>query len=139
ALIPLIKNESKKFTNLKLDVAASPKNPVVIGDQTALGIIFKNLLENTSRHNPKPDKVVSVQITEEPSNFIVRYDDHGERFEGDIKSLGALFFKHESPKGSGIGLYLAKKLAKQQGGNLNIKNAGRLVFELRFKKGEQLE
>ena len=139
ALIPLIKSESKKYPAMETNIDTSLSEPTVVADQTALGIIFKNLFENTFRHNSQEEKKVNIQIYEQGPELIALYDDQGGKFEGDIKSLGKLFFKHDSPKGSGIGLYLAKRLAKQQGGRLTIKNASSLCFELRLKKGEHFE
>ena len=64
---------------------------------------------------------------------------HGEKFCGNLDRLGKLFYKHDSPKGSGIGLYLVKKLVQRQGGQFVVSNEARLLFELKFKRGEELE
>ena len=139
AVIPLIKSMAKKFPQIDLRVDSKLENPTIVGDQTALGIIFKNLFENTLRHGKTDEKQANVSIYSEDGNIVVLYDDHGERFLGNTKDLGKLFYKHDSPKGSGIGLYLIKKLAGRQGGKLSIRNEKSLRFELRFKEGESLE
>jgi signal transduction histidine kinase len=52
--------------------------------------------------------------------------------------LGELFYKHDSKKGTGIGLYLVKQLMKAQQGKLSFSQEGPLVFFLEFRRGEEL-
>ena len=139
SLVPLILSEAKKHQSIELNLEKAISNPVVIGDQTALNIIFKNLFENTARHNKSQQKQVTISIKGENGKVRVIYDDHGEKFCGNLDRLGKLFYKHDSPKGSGIGLYLVKKLVQRQGGQFVVSNEARLLFELKFKRGEELE
>ncbi|MCO4753142.1 MAG: HAMP domain-containing histidine kinase [Bacteriovoracaceae bacterium] len=139
SLIPLIASQAKKHPHLDTAINSKIDNPVIMGDQTALSIIFKNLFENTDRHNKQENKHVEISIDANSETVSIKYDDHGVKFPGDTKSLGKLFFKHDSPKGSGIGLFLIKKLSRRQGGSFVIKNDQRLIFELKFKRGEDLE
>lgn len=138
-LLSLINSESKKFPELEVKISSDEDNPTVSADQTALIIIFKNLFENTLRHSKAEKKIASIDIESKDEEIILTYDDQGERFPGKVKDLGKLFFKHNSPKGSGIGLYLIKRLAKRQGGNFAIKNDPGLKFELRFKREQDFE
>jgi signal transduction histidine kinase len=64
------------------------------------------------------------------------YDDFGKKFTGDINHLGELFYKHNSSKGSGIGLYLIKNLLRKMNGKLEILNDERLKFKLTFSAPE---
>lgn len=139
SLVPLIVSESKRYSELSLKLENNITTPVVLGDQTALKIIFKNLFENTTRHHKGQERKVSILIQGENGNIRLKYDDHGEKFHGNFEQLGKLFYKHDSPKGSGIGLYLVKKLVERQGGQFVIKNDPRLIFELKLKRGEELE
>lgn len=112
-------------------------NGVVQADEMALTMVFRNLYENTTRHNPKHSKV-TVRFQHEGEILVCSYDDHGERFAGDRKMLGELFYKHDSKKGTGIGLYLVKQLMKAQQGKLTFSQEGPLVFFLHFRRGEEL-
>jgi signal transduction histidine kinase len=101
----------------------------ISADEFALELIFKNLLENTVNHSNCKDVVIDLSRSEEL--VIIDYKDCGV-FEGDINKLATLFYKFNSSKGSGIGLYLCKKLMERMGGELKILNAPELTFQLTF-------
>lgn len=103
----------------------------VLADELALSMIFRNLLENTARHSSSAS--VTVTIEQKGTEVWCRYDDHGRPFTGDRRQLGELFYKHDSKKGTGIGLYLVKKLMVAQQGQMDISQEGPLVFTLRLK------
>lgn len=103
----------------------------VLADELALSMIFRNLLENTARHSSSAS--VTVTIEQKGTEVWSRYDDHGRPFTGDRRQLGELFYKHDSKKGTGIGLYLVKKLMVAQQGQMDISQEGPLVFTLRLK------
>jgi signal transduction histidine kinase len=79
--------------------------------------------------------VDKVEIKAVKKNHFVEviYDDHGSKFNGDVSHLGELFYKHNSSKGSGIGLYLIKNLMRKMQGHFEIENNDRLKFKLTFK------
>jgi signal transduction histidine kinase len=104
----------------------------VMADELALNMIFRNLIENTLRHNPGTKKI-TVSSVPEGKYVIVTYDDHGKKFSGPADRLGELFFKYDSSKGSGIGLYLIKSLMKKMRGNFEVKNTDRLQFVMSFE------
>lgn len=106
----------------------------ILADEFALSMIFRNLLDNTLRHNKNTNKDVEITLTQVDVGVQVSYNDHGEKFNGDINKLGTLFYKYDSSKGSGIGLYLIKKLIKKMNGRLEIFNTPNLIMNLNFKK-----
>ncbi len=109
---------------------------IVLGDEMALTMVFRNLFENTNRHNPQSNGVV-VDLKNFGSEVICYYNDQGKPFLGSRKKLGELFYKHDSKKGTGIGLYLVKQLLKAQHGKLEFSPNGPLVFHLHFQRGEE--
>ncbi len=104
---------------------------VIMAEEQALNVIFRNLFENTLRHN-KSSAPISISINKSGSNIEVIYDDHGAKFSGDKNKLGQLFYKHESAKGTGIGLYLIKKLIKKMNGEFSLADNERLILKLVF-------
>jgi signal transduction histidine kinase len=130
-----LKRQEAKYS---LKLALSFENGhEILADELALNMIFRNLFENTLRHNKSSDRI-SVTAKNDGQFLEVLYDDHGKRFEGDTKNLGELFYKYQSSKGSGIGLYLIKNLMKKMHGHFEIQNEERLKFILTFKTpGEQ--
>ena len=105
----------------------------VMADEFALELILKNLLENTKRHSNI--NKIDISTTKTPQGITLSYNDYGV-FKGDHKRLGQLFYKHDSSSGSGIGLYLAKKLMEKMGGKLEFIFHPNLSFKLLFIQPE---
>lgn len=136
----LRRQESRLLSPLKIELNISNDGSEVLADELSMNMIFRNLLENTQRHQSGAKK---VHITSKKVGHLIEitYDDFGKKFEGDSKLLGELFYKFNSAKGSGIGLYLIKNLMRKMQGNFVISNEERLLFKLYFKatNGETYE
>lgn len=125
-----LRRHERRLGDRKLELMLDA--PEVMADELALNMIFRNLFENTLRHNSQT-KLVTVSSRDEEGTVIVTYDDHGEKFTGPAERLGELFYKFNSSKGSGIGLYLIKSLMKKMDGSFEVKSSERLNFILRFR------
>ncbi len=121
--------------NLKVDLDLPEDAQAVMADELALNVIFRNLFENTERHNPGSSRIL-IRTRREGSLVEMTYDDSGKKFEGNVANLGELFYKHQSTKGSGIGLYLIKNLMRKMQGKFTILNNENLVFKLTFVAGD---
>lgn len=122
----ITKNETLISFDLKVDESID-----FLADEFSLNLIFKNLIENTKTHLKSP-KIVSIEAKKNNNKVLLSYDDHGEEFDGDIKKLATLFYKHNSPKGTGIGLYLIKKLMRAMKGDFEIQHQRNLIFHFSF-------
>ncbi|MBC7540750.1 MAG: HAMP domain-containing histidine kinase [Bacteriovorax sp.] len=135
-IIPYIKNLSRKWaSSLSIDIESSDMEASIVADEFALELIIKNLFENTRIHTKS--KNVKIKIHQTNKNVVLTYQDQGE-FTGDKNKLGTLFYKHNSSKGSGIGLYLTNKLLEKMRGELRIGGDKNLIFSLTFQKSEDL-
>ena len=85
-------------------------------------VIFRNLFENTLRHNPDSKKVI-ISASKIGQNVELTYDDQGKKFQGNSNRLGELFYKFNSTKGTGVGLYLIKNLMRKMDGSFQSYNA----------------
>ncbi len=132
-----LRRHEKKLGPIKLELQFAEGAEDIMGDELALNMIFRNLIENTLRHNPNTKNVLVTAVLS-GSQIIVTYDDHGKPFTGRVDKLGELFYKHHSSKGSGIGLYLIKNLMKKMNGSFEVVYHERLRFRLHFQapKGE---
>lgn len=122
------------FAELQLKYA-SEEDFCILADEFALRLIFRNLFENTLRHNRLANKKILISLEKDEKGAItLNYCDFGGPFSGNLQSLGKLFYKHQSSKGSGIGLYLAKKLMFKMKGHLDflLGPEQALEFQLRF-------
>lgn len=117
---------------IKLTLEFGDNAKEVMADELALNVIFRNLIENTIRHNPN-SKEITVKCFANGDMVEMTYDDHGAYFGGNTSRLGELFYKFNSTKGSGIGLYLIKNLMRKMEGSLTVENKTRLMFTLCFK------
>lgn len=137
SLVPFLKRLAKTWVPEHEVVIVAPLDGTNIEvDEFALELIMKNLLENTRLHTTS--KKININISSGPKQVQVTYIDHGA-FSGDLGKLGTLFYKHNSRRGSGIGLYLSQMLLDKMHGNLKVSYEGiGLKFDLLFKKSEDL-
>ena len=129
--VGIIKKVFQQYPQLELDINEGDYS--INADQSAFEMIIKNLIENTLRHQPK-SKSVKINIQENENDTLISYNDEGSKFTGDIKKLGHLYYKHNSPAGSGIGLYLINKIMKRLRGSFIVENKDNLQFKLLFQK-----
>ncbi len=128
----LKRHQQKLKGQLNVELKISEGAAEVLADELAMNVIFRNLFENTLRHNPE-SKTVVISVHPKNTNVELIYDDHGSKFQGQSGRLGELFYKFNSSKGSGIGLYLIKNLMRKMDGQFDILNDERLKMRLYFK------
>lgn len=83
-------------------------------DVRGIESVLKNIASNAIIHG-KADKL-TINTTEQSGKITLRVSDNGSGFNGDKAQLGALFARHSSSSGSGLGLFLIKSLCKKMGG-----------------------
>lgn len=126
-----LRHHQQKLKPLQLKIELDPAAQEVMADELALSAIFRNLFENTLRHNSSTQQV-KISTSRQGTQVEVIYDDFGPPFKGDSEKLGQLFYKYNSAKGSGLGLYLIRNLMRKMQGHLLVKNTERLIFCLSF-------
>jgi signal transduction histidine kinase len=138
-LVPTLKRIIQNYPDLTIEIKPHDLSGISICmDDTAFKTVFKNLIENTIRHQPNSKKV-EIQIKPHPDQIEIIYDDFGSPFQGHKAHLGELFYRFQSEKGSGIGLYLIKKMMIGMEGHLTIADTSHLIFHLFFKRGVERE
>lgn len=137
-LVDFINEETKRFVSMpQLEINLNSKSDkiTVLADDFGLQTVIRNLIENTLRHNKKEKKIINITINQHGNDSVeVKFDDKGSLFEGEMNKLTQLFYKHNSPSGSGVGLYLTKRLMTNMQGQLIIENDPHLIFKLILKK-----
>jgi signal transduction histidine kinase len=99
-------------------------------DQRMLDVIIRNIIQNTQTHAEA--KQLEITIEKQCVTFV----NDGKAFQGELKKLGVMFYRHAHQSRSGIGLFLVVSLMKSLGGHvhfsLNEKDQLRtkLVFDL---------
>ncbi|TGK41441.1 sensor histidine kinase [Leptospira andrefontaineae] len=106
----------------ELDIQTDWKETKVLADRRALESIFRNLLENSVQHGGATKvKILSEPISGNKIKF--KFEDNGKGFSGNFNLLGRLFLRHTSTSGTGVGLYIAEKLAGRMDGNFSVRNS----------------
>jgi signal transduction histidine kinase len=115
SLQKIVHSLAMHWPQLKLQVTHEAK---LQADQRALECILRNLFQNAAIHGNA--KIISLQAKPSKSGVEVIIEDDGKGFTGDPTKLGAMFVRHNTKSGTGLGLYLSKILAKQMGGELEL-------------------
>lgn len=89
------------------------------GDDRAIRTIFSNLIQNAIVHG-RATKVRFAAKNLSDGKIVVHFEDDGKGFSGSSDELGQLFHRPTATSGSGLGLYIARLLAEQMGGGLEI-------------------
>ena len=99
----------------------------VSGDPLLLQIMVNNLLENAVKYSPAKSPV-RCSLVEDESNIILSVSDEGPGIPADErKKIFQKFYRigneeTRSSKGTGLGLYLCKKIADQHGATIKIES-----------------
>lgn len=121
----------KYKSTLQVNVSNELKDSSILCDAIALELILKNLFENTKRHSK--EKRADISITEKGPEVLLTYKDLSP-FKGNTEKMGELFQKSKDSKGSGIGLYLIKKLMLAMNGRCEWDLQGPFQTKLFFQK-----
>ena len=110
-----------------LDVVPGPALPVRV-DADRMGQVFANLLRNALQHTP-PGGVVSLRSERRPEAAVVQVADTGEGIQpGHLERIFERFYRVDGPSaasgGAGIGLTIARGIARAHGGDLTAASAG---------------
>lgn len=133
-----LKKYLKFYPEIQINLESTSTNFEVYSEEFAFRTIIKNLIENSIRHNKNLPISININIREDNDFIELEFNDNGSEFKGDLKQLGTIFYKHDSPKGSGIGVYLIKCLSSKLGGKLIIESAPNLIFKIRLRKVEDI-
>jgi two-component system, OmpR family, phosphate regulon sensor histidine kinase PhoR len=107
--------------------AKMPAQPLVVwGDRLRLGQVFANLLSNAVKYSAENTEIV-VQVTHSPSLVSVAVIDRGAGIPADdMPHLFDRFYRvaetAEQVQGVGLGLYIAHRLVRAHGGNLEVES-----------------
>jgi signal transduction histidine kinase len=121
---------------LKIKIENQLTSQFIFANEFYFKSIFRNLLENTVRHRDSAynQNEVIITFSESDKNFLIKYNDQGKKWLGELKKLGSLFYKVNSPKGSGLGLFIIQTMMNKMNGRINFSSTNNLVFELILNK-----
>lgn len=121
-----------KSHNVKLTYTQSPRIPMLYIDEGKMRQVVMNFIDNAIYYSPD-GTVVDVALTLEEGEVVLRVVDKGIGVPDEAKKkLFTKFFRADNarrqrPDGTGVGLFLAKKVIDGHGGTI--------VFESALGKG----
>ena len=116
----------------------TPSEPVtVLGDDVRLGQVVGNLVHNALKYSPGGQPVL-VDLLVDDDDAVLRVTDHGIGIDpADMARLFTRFGRIVNSRnshipGTGLGLYLARELARMHGGDIGVTSTPRVgsVFSL---------
>ena len=116
----------KKVNNNIVELTIAPKEDIVLveGDKERLSQVFDNILSNAIKFTKEGTITVSIQrIKENDKEFgVVSVKDTGSGIDSEI--LPRLFtkFATKSETGTGLGLYISKRIIETHGGKVWAEN-----------------
>jgi signal transduction histidine kinase len=123
-------------SKVRIEVAVADVS--VVADATALGVVMRNLLENSLRHaKPPAAKPLEIQVSAaaEAGDVSIRFRDNGTSFAGGPRKLGEIFEKGAGSSGTGVGLYLIRVLTEQMGGKASFGTGQGFEVRIQLKGG----
>lgn len=111
------------WPELKINVAT----PVdLYCDSRALDVILRNLFQNAVVHGRAQN--ISVSHSKVNNNNILKVCDDGQGFHGELSQLGASVQRHNSQSGSGLGLFIVRKIMKILNGEMRVSSTNNHGF-----------
>ncbi len=103
---------------------------LVLGDREDLSTALSNVLDNAVKYSPKPPRIRVEVVTPDLHLVQIRVRDNGVGIpRGELKRVFKRFYRVLSPvspqvKGSGLGLFIVRTIAKRHGGNAYAESDG---------------
>lgn len=125
--------------NIEIELAAAPDHPIVIGNDTALGILIRNVVDNAIRYTPINGEV-KVSIISTPKEVILRCTDTGMGIPTELRErVFERFYRILGTKasGSGLGLAIVSQIANLHNAKISLitpEHGTGLQFDVAFPK-----
>jgi signal transduction histidine kinase len=97
-------------------------------DASRIQLLLRNLIGNALRYSSPDDGPVEVDIAVERDRLVFRVRDHGPGIpEAQRSHIGEPFYRTDASRtretgGTGLGLYLARQIARAHGGDLELRD-----------------
>jgi signal transduction histidine kinase len=106
-------------------VDVPPDLPRARGDRTALVLLLENLVDNAIRYSTDR-RVLAIRARESGGALVIEIEDRGRGIPQDeIEQVTRKFFRgrEAGSGGSGLGLTIASRIARDHGGQLTLQSA----------------
>lgn len=117
----------------EVELKADEHLPLVGADGELVSLALRQLMDNALKFSP-PASPIEITAEAAGERVIVRIRDHGPGVpEGERERIFEKFYRREAakdrPPGSGLGLHIAREIARAHGGDLWVEGAAGLGSE----------
>lgn len=125
--------------NIELELAPSPKEPIIMGNDTAVGILIRNIVDNAIRYTPQNGEV-KVSVIDTGNKVIFRVVDTGPGIPVELRErVFERFYRILGTKasGSGLGLAIVSQISALHHAEIQVttpSNGVGLQFDVAFPK-----
>ncbi len=125
--------------NIEIELSPSPSEPIIMGNDTAIGILIRNIVDNAIRYTPR-DGEVKISIVDTGTQIILRVCDSGSGIPVELRErVFERFYRMLGTKssGSGLGLAIVSQIASLHHATISLATppAGTgLQFDVAFPK-----
>lgn len=125
--------------NIEIELEPRPTNPIIVGNDTAVGILIRNVVDNAIRYTPL-NGAVKVGIINTADLVIFRVTDTGSGIPSDLRErVFERFYRILGSKasGSGLGLAIVSQISALHHADIRLStpaNGIGLQFDVAFPK-----
>lgn len=136
----VVEEYATRYAERKLEVDIE-EGMKLMGDKLMLQMAISNLIDNANKYSPK-DKAIEVHLRKENQLIVLQVKDQGNGIPSSEKDkIFAKFYRlgdehTRTTKGTGLGLYLTKKIAQAHDADMDVADNQPCgsIFEIRFKQ-----
>lgn len=125
--------------NIEIELSPPPRDTTILGSDTAIGILIRNIVDNAIRYTP-PHGEVKVSIIDAIDQIIFRVADTGPGIPAELRErVFERFYRilGNQASGSGLGLAIVSQISTLHKANVQIStptNGIGLQFDVAFPK-----
>jgi len=125
--------------NIEIELTPRPPHPIILGNDTAVGILIRNIVDNAIRYTP-PQGEVKIEVAETAHHVILRVSDTGAGIPEELRErVFERFFRilGTNEPGSGLGLAIVTQISNLHHAKVTLKTPPQgqgLLFEVAFPK-----
>ena len=125
--------------DIEIELSPAPKSSLILGNDIALGILIRNIVDNAIRYTPQKGEV-KVSIIDTGTQIIFRVTDTGGGIPPELSErVFERFYRILGTKasGSGLGLAIVSQIAKLHNADISLStppNGNGLQFDVAFPK-----
>ncbi len=125
--------------NIEIELSPPPLHPFILGSDTAIGILIRNVVDNAIRYTPAEGEV-KISILDDGQHIILRICDTGTGIPAELRErVFERFYRILGTKtsGSGLGLAIVSQISKLHHAEVQLSTPASgigLQFDVAFPK-----